>query len=144
IRDYKVTGVQTCALPIYGQLDEWQRLLEARAAYVERAGGHYLMLVAPDTHAIYPEKLPDEIVPAPERPIHQLLERLEKTGRERFIYPLDELKAARAHQEVCSPSDTHWNQFGALVVYERLLDEVERLVPVRRLPRVEVPSFELE
>jgi hypothetical protein len=126
------------------QLERWQRLLDGRVAFVEDLGGRYITLVAPDTHAIYPEKLPDEIVPARERPIDQLLDGLEDPAAARFLYPLEELRAARAEQEVCSPQESHWNQFGAFIVYERLLDEVEAFLPLRRLPREELASFDLE
>jgi integrase len=35
--------------------------------------------------------------------------------------------------DVCSRTDSHWNDFGTFVVYSRLMDEVEKLVPVRRM-----------
>jgi integrase len=35
--------------------------------------------------------------------------------------------------DVCSRTDSHWNDFGTFVVYSRLMDEVEKLVPVRRV-----------
>ena len=39
---------------------------------------------------------------------------------------------------MCIRSDTHWNEYGAFVVYSRLADEIERTIPMRRLSAEEV------
>jgi SGNH hydrolase-like domain, acetyltransferase AlgX len=116
------------------EIDRWQALLEERTDRLARMGSSYVFLVAPDTHSVYPERLPDEIVPAPERPIHKLIRSLEQNGSSaKLIYPLAELVAKKDEMDVCSPFDTHWSEFGAFVAYTRLLDEIRQQVPVRQV-----------
>jgi integrase len=121
------------------ELDRWRALVEHRARSLAKHGASYFFLVAPDTHAVYPEMLPESVRTAPERPVHQLAAALESSGSgAAMIYPLPELLAEKARNEVCSPVDTHWTDLGAFIAYERLMDEVERTVPVFRVPRDEV------
>lgn len=125
------------------QVEQWRQLLEARTALVEGREARYLFLVAPDAHGVYPEKLPDHVVPARKRSIHQLLDAFGEETPARFIYPLEGLRAARAKRDVFPLLDSHWNQFGAFVAYQRLLDELETVLPVRRLPEEEVAFLSL-
>ena len=59
-----------------GQLEDWKTLLERRLEFFGSLGCRYLLIVAPDTHAVYPEHLPPEIEPTSERPVQQLIESL--------------------------------------------------------------------
>jgi alginate O-acetyltransferase complex protein AlgJ len=116
------------------QIEQWRVLLEERTDRLAQMGSSYTFLVAPDTHSVYPERLPDEIVPTAERPIHKLMRRLEESkSPAKLIYPLTELVAKKHEMEVCSPFDTHWSEFGAFVAYTRLLDELRQQVPVRQI-----------
>jgi alginate O-acetyltransferase complex protein AlgJ len=125
------------------ELHGWRRLLETRTDLVEGLGARYLAVVSPDAHSVYPDKLPEHVVPAPERPIHQLLDAL-SGSRARVLYPLPELRAARPRRDVYARDDSHWNQYGAFVAYRRLMDELEPHVAARRLAEDEVAFFEME
>jgi integrase len=125
------------------QVEQWRDLLVSRTALAERHGAHYVFLVAPDAHGVYPENLPANIVLAPTRSIHQLIDAVEEEMLGRFIYPLDELRAARVTRDVFPLVDSHWNQFGAFVAYHRLLDELEQIVAVRRLPEEEIAFLDV-
>ena len=115
-------------------LERWAALLERRTRELNARGIEYLFAVAPDNHALYPDKLPDGIRHVGRRPVTQLCEHLAARGSSvRPIYPVAELAAARAEAEVGIPVDTHWSQFGAFVAYRRIADEIERVVPIRRL-----------
>jgi alginate O-acetyltransferase complex protein AlgJ len=126
-------------------LERWHATLEERIDFLSRMGVPYFFLVAPDTHAVYSEKLPPSFEPADQRPIHQLMRHLTGRGsRARLIYPLDELRAAKAEGLVCTPVDTHWTDYGAFVAYTRLFDEIEATVPVRRLSERDVQIVDTE
>jgi alginate O-acetyltransferase complex protein AlgJ len=116
-------------------LDGWTALLERRKRLLAERGSEYLLLIAPDTHSVYPDKLPPGVSHQERRrPVVQLLDHLaERNCPVQPIYPLTELREARVAVDVCSRLDTHWNDVGAFVAYSRLADEVERLVPMRRL-----------
>src|SRR5204863_7452093 len=59
------------------QLERWRLVVEQRKRMVEEMGAHYVFGVAPDTHAIYPDKLPDGVQPAGRRPVLQHQEHVE-------------------------------------------------------------------
>jgi alginate O-acetyltransferase complex protein AlgJ len=116
------------------ELERWRALLEDRTARLAEKGVPYFFVVAPDTHSIYPEMLPAGFEPTAERPVHRLLAHLERAGsKARALYPLEDLLAAKAKRPVASAFDSHWNQFGALVAYVRLMRDVAEVVPVREI-----------
>ena len=89
-------------------------------------------MIIPDSHSVYPEMLPPGIESAPERPVHQLIAHLEQAGSPvRSLYPLEEMIAGKAHDLVCSPTDSHWTDYGAFLAYRRLAGEARTLVPMR-------------
>jgi alginate O-acetyltransferase complex protein AlgJ len=121
------------------QLEHWRVVLERRKRALAELGAEYLFAIAPDNHAVYPEFLPDGVDHVEHRPVSQLCDHLE--GRDspvEPIYPLAELLEAKRERVVCMSSDTHWNEYGAFVVYSRLADQIERTVPMRRVSEEEV------
>jgi hypothetical protein len=104
-----------------GELILWRRTLEMRDAYCKAHNASYRMVVAPDTHALYPEFLPDDIVPVPHRPIHQLLDHLNNYSNMRLIYPLEAMKEAKEQAFVGQMTDSHWSHYGAFVAYRKLM-----------------------
>lgn len=122
-----------------GEVERWRVCLEDRTARLGEKGIPYLCLVAPDTHSVYPEMLPEGFEATHWRPIHKLLLRLHETGSPaRLIYPLEELVAEKPKRLVYSAFDTHWTAVGALVAYTRLMKDVREEVPVRELDPAQV------
>src|SRR5688572_26872367 len=117
------------------QLRRWRILLELRTAWLERLGIPYFMLIVPNAASVYPEQMPEGFAAVEDRPISQLVGHLEESGSfARVILPLEELLAAKRERLTYIPTDTHWNEYGAFVAYERLLDEMEqRGVDLRRV-----------
>ncbi len=116
------------------ELEGWRAALEGRTAMLAERGCAHLVLVAPDNHSVYPDKLPADVRPAAERPVHQLTDHLARSGSAvKIIYPLDEILAAKADQLVCSRVDSHWTDYGAFLAYLRLMDDARQLVPTRTI-----------
>jgi alginate O-acetyltransferase complex protein AlgJ len=127
------------------QLAQWERLLEYRVGRLGELGARYHFLIAPESPAVYPEKLPDEITVAPERTVQQLLAHLDATGsRANVVYPLEELLAAKAQRLLYPKIDTHWNDFGAFIAYKRLARELKRDVAIHEVDDEEVDFFDAE
>ena len=117
------------------QLEDWRHVLETRIAWLGRREIPYFFLVPPNAHAVYPEHLPDDVVPVAERPILQLLGHLRESGTNaKVIYPLEELVAHKQHDLVYIPTDTHWNELGAFIAYRRLIGEIGGVMEVREIP----------
>jgi alginate O-acetyltransferase complex protein AlgJ len=117
------------------QLRRWRLLLELRSAWLERLGIPYFMMIVPNAASVYPEKMPEGFKTVEDRPINQLRAHLAESGSfARVIMPLPELLEAKAERLTYIPTDTHWNEYGAFVAYERLLGEMQqRGVDLRRL-----------
>ena len=117
------------------QLRRWRLLLELRTAWLERFGIPYFVVIVPNAASVYPEKMPDGFEAVEDRPIHQLLAHLDETSSfARVLMPLDELIAAKRERLTYIPTDTHWNEYGAFVAYDRLADELElHGIELRRL-----------
>jgi alginate O-acetyltransferase complex protein AlgJ len=126
--------------------EQWREVLEGRVEWLAERGIPYYFVVAPDTHAIYPEKLPEWFQPIRERPIERLMRRLKESDSSvRVIYPLEELLAAKAEQQVGLPLDSHWSEFGAFVAYRRIVDELERAgVPMRTISKQDLTFTEVD
>jgi hypothetical protein len=115
-------------------LEDWRHVLEARFAWLARRQIPYFFLVPPNTHAVYPEYLPDDVVTVAERPVLQLLGHLrEHESKARIIYPLEELVAHKQHDLVYIKTDTHWNDLGAFVAYKRLMSDISNVTNVREI-----------
>ncbi len=115
-------------------LGKWQFALEARKAWLRKAGADYLFLVAPATHAVRPEFLPETMVLSDERPVNQLLERLvAERSPVRPIYPLKELRDAE--WQTHTNHDSRWNAHGAFVAYRVMMEELAARHDVRVLER---------
>jgi acetyltransferase AlgX (SGNH hydrolase-like protein) len=113
-----------------GSLDLWRRTLDMRESYCRSRRIAYAKMVAPDTHAIYPEYLPESLVPAPVRPIHQLIEHLQARSGIPLVYPLAELQAAKSRGLVGHQTDSHWSSFGAFVAYRTLMQALGVVLPI--------------
>ena len=113
-------------------LGRWQFVLEARKAWLRKAGADYVFLVAPATHAVYPEFLPATMVLSHRRPVSQLRERLAAEWSPlHAIYPLREL--LEAEWPTHTSHDSRWNAHGAFVAYRLVMEEVAARHDVRVL-----------
>jgi hypothetical protein len=120
------------------QILQWQDLLEQRSAWLNLHGAPYFYVIAPDTHAVYADKLPDDFVPGPTRPALQVLDHLrERNSFAPVLYPLEELIAER-NELVYPKTGSHWSEFGAFVGYRALMKEMTEILPVRRLNHSEI------
>lgn len=121
-------------------LDRWSKLLQGRYERLRGLEADYFFLVPPDSHAVYPDELPEGVTSAPERTIDLFVRRMEREHVPvPIIYPLERLRAEeREGRRGYAETDSHWNDFGAFVAYECLMDQVERVTPVRRIARSEV------
>jgi alginate O-acetyltransferase complex protein AlgJ len=125
-------------------LESWKALLEHRASQLGERNISYAVLVAPDTHSVYPEYLPGGIPHAKQRPVTQLTEFLDQTASPaRVVYPLEEMVSQKPAGLVCSPIDSHWTEFGAFVAYSALMKELSEHVDARRLSRSDLVFYEL-
>jgi alginate O-acetyltransferase complex protein AlgJ len=110
------------------ELESWVGQMEADRDWLAKRGIAFYILIAPDKNTVYPEKLLDYPRGAVTR-IDQLAARLRQSDLE-FIDPRNELFRVKAAGEmVYTPGDTHWNERGAFVAYQMLMDRVRKKYP---------------
>jgi hypothetical protein len=110
------------------ELESWVRQMEANRDWLAKRGIAFYILIAPDKNTIYPEKLPDYPRGAVTR-IDQLSERLKHSDLE-YIDPREQLFRVKAAGEmVYPPGDTHWNERGAFVAYQMLMNRIRKKLP---------------
>lgn len=102
---------------------KWRRTLEDRIAASEQLGVTWVCLVVPDKESVYPEHLPESILPADQRPVHEFLEVAEGLSAP-VVYGLDWLEPAKARADLYATTDTHWNYRGAYITYRALCDQL--------------------
>lgn len=112
------------------QLAQWQRILESRRAWLARRNIRYLFTVAPDKHTIYPEYMPDSInkVRADSR-LDQLIGYLREHSDIEILDLRPSLEAAKQRHRTYHLTDTHWNDYGGLIAYRAIIEELRKSFP---------------
>jgi hypothetical protein len=106
-------------------LDAWAAGLEVRRREADALGVTLASLVVPDKLAIHEEQFPEPVAAVGRRPAVRLQERLGNA----LLYPLAELRAARAHEQVALRTDTHLTVFGNSVLAGAVLTELNLREP---------------
>jgi alginate O-acetyltransferase complex protein AlgJ len=120
-----VIGQQTGRVHLSEQArQEWRRVLLRRSEATERVGTRWFTVVVPDKEIVYPEYLPDEIVPAAGRPVHEILDIAASVGAP-VTYALPLLQEAKKSFSLYPRTDSHWSYRGSYVVYRLLCELVE-------------------
>jgi alginate O-acetyltransferase complex protein AlgJ len=102
-------------------LANWRSALVRARRWLTARRVAYVVLLAPDKHAMYPEEMPATIVRigAMSR-LDQFYGSLQDTGFIVDVRPA--LIAQRARERIYQKTDTHWNDRGAFVAYQTLID----------------------
>ncbi|MFP1632295.1 alginate O-acetyltransferase AlgX-related protein [Zhengella sp. ZM62] len=91
-----------------------------------RAGKRFVFMLAPDKHSIYPEFLPANHLADRRGPDTAALVHASLAARGiAYIDSKAVLDAAKATGPLYWKRDTHWNQLGALFIFDRLLEKLD-------------------
>jgi len=111
-------------------LENWRRLLEARRDWLAQRGVKYIFVVAPNKETIYPEFLPKWVVKNGQPgKLDQFLAYMRQHSTVAVVDLRPDLLAAKAQGATYYKTDTHWNNFGAFVAYQRLLQALQPQMP---------------
>jgi alginate O-acetyltransferase complex protein AlgJ len=100
-------------------LDEWQEVFRRRAGELEQLGVPTATLVVPDKLAVYEERYPEELAKVGPRPVERLL-----AAELPIVYPLAELRAAAASEDVYLKTDTHLTFRGNELLFHSVADRL--------------------
>jgi alginate O-acetyltransferase complex protein AlgJ len=111
-----------------GQIDNWRRTVVRARDWCRAHGVAYLFTILPDKHVIYPEYFDDHVLPAtPLSRTDQVFTATSDTGVVEDVRQA--LLAGKSHDRLYHVTDTHWNDRGAFLAYQQIIDAVHRQVP---------------
>lgn len=121
-------------------LSKWVGILRNRKEIFAQRSVPYLHLIAPDTHSVYPEFLPDGFQPAKRRNIDRLIDRISADiDGDTARYLLQGQLLAKSNRFVCETTGTHWTPFGAYIAAFETCLKLRLDVPTLDLDISEVP-----
>ena len=111
-------------------LKNWCRLLEMRRDWLRERGAHYLFVVPPDKHSVYPEYLPAWLRQGTKpTKIQQLVGYMRAHSTVQVLDLTETLIDAKKIRVDYLKTDTHWNAFGGFMAYRALVAALARQMP---------------
>jgi alginate O-acetyltransferase complex protein AlgJ len=148
MENYRRTSPFTTA-----ELEDWTTKLLARQRWLAARGIPFVVMFTPDKPTIYPEYLPRAINRVGDHSrLDQLVAHLRKHSELIVVDVRDVLEAGKAQHPTYHRTDTHWNQYGAFLGYQKLMGVVQQQftdAPLRQLAdytmeiRDDGPPFDL-
>lgn len=112
------------------ELDTIVQNLEKKRDWLEARGIELLVLAVPEKHTIYSEYLPPSIHKlGRESRLDQLAGALKSHPKITFIDSREPLLKAKATARLYHRTDSHWNDYGALIAYGALMEPIARRFP---------------
>lgn len=109
---------------------------------VEANGAQFYFIIGPDKHTIYQEKLLEKYKCEKETPMDRLIKILSEETDVNVVDVREELKEKPCGFDTYYKTDTHWNSFGAYIVYENLMKKVSLQYP--SLPFIKAECTEVK
>lgn len=107
-------AIKPSDLDINQTVEAYSSISEAGA----RAGARTVLIIGPDKPSIYPEYLPDALIPSETRYVSFYLDRLARIPGLTVYDPTNDLLAAKKSEGLIYwKTDTHWNTRGAYLAY---------------------------
>ena len=103
--------------------------LKHRQDELAQQGIQFYVLIAPDSHTIYPEYLPDHLQQSHEPSRLDILKQAVSQTNLHFVDIRDTLRAAKRGHVVYYQTDTHWNEYGTLIGCATLLNRIRQEHP---------------
>jgi alginate O-acetyltransferase complex protein AlgJ len=112
------------------QLKAWQSLLESRRDWCVRHGSAYIFVIPPDKHSIYPEYLPDWLLPVkkPDK-LDQFMAYMKTNSTVPILDLRPALLAAKTNGILYFSTDSHWNYLGAFAGCQSLVRTLSGQLP---------------
>ena len=111
------------------ELELWRHTLQDTSDWLRAQGIAYVFVIAPDKHVVYPEYMPNTIRRTAVSRIDQLVSHLRQHSTVRVVDLRPALFAAKARERLYHRTDTHWNDRGAFVGYESIIEALTADVP---------------
>ena len=109
-------------------LANWRAAVIRARNWLRARGIAYVFTIAPDKHTIYGDEMPSTLARVGDMSrADQLFTTLQDTGL--AVDVRASLFEAKARERVFQQTDTHWNDRGAMIAYQRIIGAVRARVP---------------
>lgn len=124
------------------QLAAWRQVFQTRRDWCAARGIAYQLVIAAEKHSVYPEHLPAWI-PAERKhdQISQLVAYLKTNSNVPVLDLRAPLRQAKTNMLTFHVTDTHWNDYGAFIGYEAILNTLAQQRP--ELKPLPLDAFEI-
>ena len=115
------------------ELAGWRRVLLQRHIWLERQGIRFVFVIAPNKSTIYPENVTPRVHRGRSR-LEQLQDYLARRPLPAGFLMIDlrkTLRAAKARYPVYMKTDSHWNDFGAMLATNQIVRALSRFYPLQ-------------
>ena len=111
-----------------GEIDNWRQTILRARDWCRAHGIAYVFTIPPDKPVIYPEYFDDTVFPlSPVSRADQVFTATLDTGV--VIDVRQALLADKSRERLFYKTDTHWNERGAFLAYQQIIDAVHRQLP---------------
>lgn len=129
------------------ELETWQTALEDRRRWLAKHGIPYLLVFVPNKETIYPEFLPDAVKKLRETTrLDQLVNYLRCNSTLDVLDLREALLAGKKRGQIYQRTGTHWNNLGAYIGYEQIINRLARRFPSLKVMPLDsfhpYPSFQ--
>ena len=112
------------------ELDAYEKSLLEFNSLVEANSGQLLFVAAPYKNTIYPENVPAEIRHiGPASRLDQILNRIQTQTSIQVLDLRPALLKAKMDAQIYYATDTHWNDLGAFVAYQSVVEALQSSFP---------------
>ncbi len=116
------------------ELETWQTALTERQRWLAKHGISYLVVFVPNKETIYPEFLPDGVKKVRETTrLDQLVDYLRCNSTLDVLDLREALLIGKKRAQIYFRTDTHWNNLGAYIAYEQIINCLARRFPSLRV-----------
>ena len=118
----------------YKQLDQCKHYFENKRVWLEERGIHYLLVIVPNKHSIYPENIKDKYLSEKGKTrTDQLVEYITEHSEIEFIDLRGSLLREKTNHRVYFPTDLHLNDKGAFIAYEEIIRKISKWFPKEKV-----------
>jgi hypothetical protein len=123
--DEDVANERALTIP---EVENWRTTVLRTRDWLHSRGIAYVFTIPPDKHVIYPDQMPDGVrrIGSSSR-AEQVFSSFE--GEDFVVNPRSALEHAATRERIYHRTDTHWNERGAFVAYQTIVDALRRQAP---------------
>jgi hypothetical protein len=112
------------------EMARWLRVMEANSDWLKQRGIKFYFVIVPEKQTIYPEYMPDNLVPVrPHSRLDQLIEYFKAHSSLEIMDLRPALWEEKARHRLYSRTNSHWNELGAFVFYQAMIRKISKSFP---------------